>query len=172
MTRRAALLVVAAAVLLSSCSEESKPAAAKDACTADQLKVERLDQSAASGTYVRAWLRNTSSDACEMSGYPRFVRGLSADAKLLSRYKEGAGTIDNPVPGRLSPDAVGLVVFFMSDACSDGTAASPSYDSVTVGVPGGGTLALPELTIEGSCEPGVSSFGVRDGGGATFEPAP
>ena len=171
MTRRAAALLAAAA-LLSACSSESKPAAAKDACSADQLKVERLDQGAASGTYVRAWLRNTSSDPCEMSGYPRFVRALSSEGKLLSRFKEGAGTMDPPRPGRLEPGAVGLIVFFMSDACSDGTTVSPSYANVTVGVPGGGTLALPELTIAGSCEPGVSSFGVRDGGGATFETTP
>jgi uncharacterized protein DUF4232 len=136
-------------------------------CPASSLAEAREDGSAASGVYVRVWLRNTSRQSCRLSGAPRYLHATSDEGRQLPAYGHGSGTMSPPIPGSLNPGKVGLVIFVMSGAC-DGP-QTPIYRNVSVGMPGGGSLSVPQLELSGSCAPSVSTFGVKDSGGATFE---
>jgi hypothetical protein len=133
-------------------------------CTAADLGIDQISGGGAGGTEVLdIEFRNTSSQSCSLAGFPTFVTGrTNAGAALtVSRRDEVLGV--PPPPGNLEAgSAGGILEFGTNEGCE--AAAHPFsafYRHVVVGFPGGGSLSLGDVVIDGTCGVTVGRFGVR-----------
>jgi hypothetical protein len=134
------------------------------ACSADDLGIVGTLQGAGmshTGLFLR--LENLSATECSLSGDPITFNATTTDGKPLVDYKRGS-YFGEPEPGNLGANSCcGLLRIETSMACGDGAGNPPNrtYRDIRIGMPGGGTLSLGDMTVTTNCDIWVSKLGIE-----------
>jgi uncharacterized protein DUF4232 len=112
--------------------------------------------------YVR--LKNVSQFTCSLSGFPTSVTAVDQDGHSLEHVDQGAYQPDPPA-GDIQPGATGLLIIDTRTECTDanGNETHPPtrmFRNFQIGLPGGGTVSLGDVVVDGTCGVAVSKFGV------------
>lgn len=115
--------------------------------------------------------RNAGRVACSVSGYPRGLSGTLAGRHVRIHTEQGTFFPD-PRPGDLAPGDDGIVVVQTATACPEFDWDGPLYRDLSVEVPGGGSLPVPAVELNGSCGVRVGPLGLADAPRLGEEPPP
>jgi hypothetical protein len=136
------------------------PATNAPPCTASQLAIVANGQNGAGGTLFNFFsLENVGPAPCLLSGYPsRVVATEPGKPDVVAKDEP-----DYPDPGRSANVAVGRageLSIDTFDRCISGPAFPPSYHTLLITFPGGGTVAA-HGAFGVSCGLGTSRLGVQ-----------